>query len=566
MSFSWWPKNCYNGMLVSRDSNDLVLTNGKIITVDPGDSIAQAVAIRSGKIVAVGSNQRARDAVPRGTRLIDLHGSTATPGLIDSHCHFQEVDVLYSVELSDPLITRIDDVLERVRAKVAGLKAGEWVRGSGWDEGKYAERRYILASDLDRVAPDNPVFLMHTTARHGVANGYALRLANITPDTPNPAGGSIERDSRGQPTGILKDSAAALVSRLIPRYTHDQLRNGLLRIVQDFNKEGMTAVKDACIGQDKWELYEELQRDGKLNVRVFALWSGGRTMDQARALFERVSSIPKRTGDFLLSGGLKMFMDGSGGARTAWMYQDWHKNFTGTDTGNSGYPVTDPAVYFDIVKMFHKAGFHIGTHAIGDRAIDWVVETYCRVLTAHPARGLRHAVIHANTPSDRAIQMMSALQREYEAGYPEAQAPFLWWLGDTYAGNLGPERVGRLKPFGTYLNNGIMWSGGSDYPVAPFAARYGLWASVERKTLQGVYGEQPFGTAESIDIHTALRSYTAWAARQLFLEDRIGTIEIGKDADIAVWDRDVYTISPQSVKDMKCQMTLVNGRIVHEAW
>jgi predicted amidohydrolase YtcJ len=173
--------------------------------------------------------------------------------------------------------------------------------------------------------------------------------------------------------------------------------------------------------------------------------------------------------------------------------------------------------------------------------------------------------MHANTPTDRAIDSMAVLQKLYDAGYPEAQAPFLWWLGDTYAGNLGPDRVPRLKPFATYLKKGIIWSGGSDYSVTPFAARYGLWASVERKTLQSVYGAQPFGTAESVDIRSALRSYTAWAARQLFLEDRIGSIEVGKDADIAVWDRDLYRIPAESLKDLRCQMTLFQGRVVYEA-
>jgi predicted amidohydrolase YtcJ len=368
---------------------------------------------------------------------------------------------------------------------------------------------------------------MHTTARQGVVNGCALRLANITRVTLDPRGGCIERDSEGHPTGILKDSAITLVTRLIPKYTQEELSAGLLRIMQDFNREGMTAVKDACVGQDKWDLYEELRREGKLSVRVFALWSGARKLDQARALLERMSAIPKRTGDFLLSGGLKMFMDGSGGARTAWMYHDWCKNFTETDTGNCGYPVTDPDAYREIVTMFHNAGFHVGTHAIGDRAIDWVLETYCHALTDNPVRGLRHAVIHANTPTNRAIDTMAVLQRQYDAGYPEAQAPFLWWLGDTYAGNLGPERAGRLKPFASYLKKGVIWSGGSDYSVAPFAARYGLWASIERKTLNGVFGKQPFGTVESVDIRTALRSYTAWAARQLFLENRIGSLEVG---------------------------------------
>jgi hypothetical protein len=266
----------------------------------------------------------------------------------------------------------------------------------------------------------------------------------------------------------------------------------------------------------------------------------------------------------LISGGVKLFMDGSGGARTAWMYRDWNKNLTGMDQGNRGYPLIDPETYRQQVRMIHNAGIHVGTHAIGDHAIDWVVDTYAEVLKTKPTRGLRHSIIHANIPTDHAIETMGALQRDYDAGYPEAQAEFMYWIGDTYAGNFGPARNLRLMPLKTYLNRGIQWAGGSDYPVTPFAARLGIWASVARETLNGTYGKQPFGTAEAVDVHASLRSYTMWAAHQLFLEKQIGSIEAGKDADIAIWDRDPYTIPTQQLKDMKCEMTLFKGRVVYQ--
>jgi predicted amidohydrolase YtcJ len=193
------------------------------------------------------------------------------------------------------------------------------------------------------------------------------------------------------------------------------------------------------------------------------------------------------------------------------------------------------------------------------------VDTYDEMLRVKPQRGLRHGIIHANTPTDHAIDVMRRLQKEYDAAYPEAQAPFLWWIGDNYAGNLGQVRGLRLEPFKTYLTKGVQWAGGSDYPVTPFPARYGLWASVTRQTLNGTYGPTPFGSAEAIDIGTALRSYTRWAAHQIFDDDRIGSLEVGKDADIAVWDRDMYTVPPEQLKDLKCELTLLRGRIVYEA-
>jgi predicted amidohydrolase YtcJ len=548
---------------------DLILTNGRILTVDARDSIAEAIAIAGGRIVAVGS---AADMMPHTgpqTRTIDLHGRTMTPGLIDSHVHFTEADALYAIDLSGIEVTKIDDVARRVAARTAALKPGEWVRGRGWDEGKLAERRYLTASDLDKVSPGNPVWLTQTTGHYGVANSHALKMAGITRDTSDPPAGTIDRDAQGNPTGVLKEAAMDLVTRRIPQLTREQQRNGIIKIVQDFNAEGMTAAKDPGIEPEKWDLYQELLKEGKLTVRIFALWSGGRSVETARQTLARIRTLPRPPASFgdgrLLSGGVKLFMDGSGGARTAWMYADWNKNFTDKDTGNVGYPTTAPDVYREMVALLHDAGVHVSTHAIGDRAIDWVVDTYDQVLKAKPTPGLRHGIIHGNTPTDHAIAVMSRLQREWDAGYPEAQATFLWWLGDTYAGNLGPERALRLKPFHTFADQGLRWGGGSDFGVTPFPARYSLWASVARQTLNGTYGPTPFGTRESVDIRTALRSHTIWAAHQLFLDDRIGSIEVGKDADVAVWDRDLYTVPVDKLKDLRCELTLVQGQIVYQA-
>ncbi|MDH4067055.1 MAG: amidohydrolase, partial [Acidobacteriota bacterium] len=483
--------------------------------------------------------------------------------------HFSEADKLFNVDLSDPAVKSMDDVLQRVAAHVRTLKPGEWVRGRGWDEGKLAERRYITAADLDRVSPNNPVWLTQTTGHYGVANTYALKMAEVRRDTKDPPAGTIDRDASGNPTGVMKEAAQRLVTRLVPPLTRDQQKQGLLRIVEDFNREGMTGAKDPGIGEEKWALYQELLKEGKLTVRVFALWAGARQLAYGPAVLARVRNAGAPRASFgdgmLVSGGVKMYMDGSGGARTAWMYEDWNKDFTGRDTGNQGYPSTPPDEYRQLVAELHRAGIHVSTHAIGDRAIDWVVDTYDQLLKATPTRGLRHGIIHGNTPTDHAIEVMARLQREFDAGYPEAQAPFLWWIGDNYAANLGPVRGRRLKPFRTFVQKGVRWGGGSDFAVTPFPARYGLWSSVVRETLNGTHGSTPFGLDEAIDIRTALRSYTQWAAHTMFMDERVGTIEVGKDADLAVWDRNPYEIPAADLKDLSCEMTFVRGRQVYRA-
>jgi predicted amidohydrolase YtcJ len=551
----------------SAGTADLVFINGKVLTVDAKDSVAQAVAIKDGKIVAVGSSADIKVRAGRSARVIDLKGKAVTPGLIDSHGHFTETNALFELNFSDE--THVSGVVDKLQEKVKALKPGEWVRGEQWDESKLAENRYVYASDLDKVAPNNPVWFTQSMGHYGVANSYAMKLAGITKETKDPPAGTIDRDKNGEPTGVLKESAMRLVTRLIPRYTPAQEREGVLKIIADFNKEGLTGVKDPGIRQNKWDLYQSLLKENKLTVRVFALWLAGWSLDSAKEAFGKLSALPKPPNSFgdgrLISGGAKLYIDGSGGGRTGWMYQEWNKNSKAKDSGNTGYPTTEPEVYRQMVRLYHDAGFHVATHAVGDRGIDWVVDTYAQVLKEKPIKGLRHAIIHCNVPSDHAIDTMAELQRDYDAGYPEVQPEFMWWIGDTYSGNYGPQRSLRLLPFKTFMKKGVRWGGGSDYPVTPIPPRYGLWASVARETEKAVYAKHPFGTTESVDIHTALRSYTMWAAHEIFLDDKVGSIEPGKDADLAIWDKDMYTIPTDEIKNLKCEMTLVHGQIVYQA-
>jgi predicted amidohydrolase YtcJ len=295
-------------------------------------------------------------------------------------------------------------------------------------------------------------------------------------------------------------------------------------------------------------------------------------LESARKALAEINAVPRLPAtlgdDRLLSCGVKIYMDGSGGARTGWVYEDWLRNATTPDVtssgaGNHGYPQTDPAVYRDMVRLFHQNGVPVGTHAVGDHAMDWVVDTYAIVEEEHPHPGLRHSIIHANLPTPHALDVMADLQKKYDAGYPEMQPGFLWWIGDIYAASYGPKRGQHLEPFKTLHSRGILWSGGSDYFVTPVATRYGLWASAARQTAKGNYGLHPFGMAEAVDMHTALRSYTAWGSRQMFLEQKIGSLEVGKRADIAIWDRDLYTVPTDQIKDLKCLMTLFDGEVVY---
>jgi predicted amidohydrolase YtcJ len=559
---------------------DRVLLNGKVLTVDPDDSVAEAIAIRDGRIVAVGTNAQVEALAGPATDRIDLQGLTATPGLLDAHIHLSSGGLLRLTQddLSFPMVKRIADATALVARRSATAADGEWLLGRGWDEGKLAERRYILASDLDPASDGHPAWLTHTMGHYGTANSAALRLAGIDRDTPDPPGGVIDRDENGEPTGVLKESAMALVTRLIPAPHAGKMREAIAAMADELNAECMTGAKDPGIGYSlvrdpdsataTWNAYRQALADGDLSIRVFALWRSPETLDEARALATRIGPFSKpmeSTGDDrLISGGIKIFADGSGGARTAWMWQDWNRERTGLDEGNRGYPAIDAIILRDLITLYHDAGLHVGVHAIGDRAIDWTVAAMTVALIRNPRQGMRHSIIHANIPTDLAMDTMAALQQNFDAAYPEPQATFTWWIGDTYAGNFGEVRSKRLNPFRSFMARGIQWAGGSDYSVTPFPARYGIWASMVRQPLLGVYGSDAFGSDEAVDVRTALRSYTLWAAHQMFLEKKTGSIEVGKYADIAVWDTDLYTAEPDAIKNMQCQMTLLEGEVVYQ--
>ena len=550
---------------------DLLLVNGRVLTVDSTDRVAQAVGIAGNRIIVVGTTAEVERAAAPNARRIDLAGRTVTPGLLDAHAHFSDggAERLYVLDLSYPNVKSIPDVATAVGAKAAAAPKGTWIQGRGWDEGKLAERRVITAKDLDAASPNNPVVLTQTTGHYVVANSAALRLAGITKDTRDPPSGTIDRNPDGSPTGLLRESAAELVWRLVPPRSANEIEAGIRDFAKAFNAAGMTGLKDPGISSAAWDIYKKVERDSALTVRVFALWTGGRSVDEAKQLIAKRAAMTKpyeSTGDdHVIAGGVKLYADGSGGARTAWLYDDWNKGYRGVDASNRGYPASNPDTIRMLIRLYHDAGMHVSVHSIGDRAIDWVVDTYDQAMRENPKKGLRHGIIHSNIPTDHAIDVMARLQHEFDAGFPEPSATFTWWLGDTYAGNFGPTRSLRLNPFRSFRAKGMTWANGSDFPVTPFPAQYGIWAAIAREPLLGVYGKDPFGRAESVDVHVALRAVTIWAARQMFLEKKIGSIEVGKYADLAVWDRDFYSLPTAEIKDAKCVMTIFDGKVVFEA-
>jgi predicted amidohydrolase YtcJ len=547
---------------------DLVLRHGVVLTVDAKDRVARALAIRDGRIVAVGSDSVVTPLIGPKTRVVDLAGRTATPGLIDTHAHLLGggADEIYKIDLKRT--ASMTELLATVKARADAAAPGDWVLGHGWNEGVLAEHHPPTLAELNAVSNGHPILLENITHHYAVVNSAALAIAHIDSTTKDPPAGTIVRDSGGLPTGVLKEAAQTIVIDHIPPITAEQYKATLHAMISQMHAEGMTGVKDPHNGAREWAAYLDFASTEGLSIHACLLIYAGANLDSAKAAMELVLRA-RREAKALPSSdlgvcGVKILIDGSAIARTAWRYEDYAVDAQHPAPTGRGYPTVEPDVYRQMVLLFNRAGVPVGTHTIGDRAIDLVVDTYAAALTETPTVGLRHSVIHAHEPTQHAVAVMADLQKRYDAAIPETQAEFLWGLGDSLPGSFGPERSQHLMPLATYRKSGMIFANGSDYPVTPLPARYGLWASVAREPMKGTYGPHPFGMDEAIDVHTALRSYTIWAARQLFIEHQTGSLEPGKWADIAVWDRNPYAVPTVELKDMRCEMTLYKGKVVFE--
>lgn len=561
---SAWAGNAHGKMKA-----DTVMVNGKIITVDRHDSVAQAVAIRDGRILAVGDNWKMAKYLGHSTTVINLHGRTATPGMIDSHVHFSGTRSLFILDLGPLKVHNIADVQAAVQAQCDLQGPDTWVQGAGWGVSYLAEQRPLYAADIDPVSSENPVFLRETSGHQGVANSIALAMAHIDAQTPDPPGGFIDRDAYGNPTGLLKETATSLVTSLIPPFTGAQNKQGLEFVCDQANSVGLTSILYPGIADSTWQLFNEVKADGNLTVRAAMLWSSGRTVDATNALIAKVKPIThpySKDDDMLWSQGIKIVFGGVQDASTQWSwYPHWPSYFTPpTEPYWYGLPGWDPNVVREQIRLYHNAGLQVQVHCCGDREQDWILGSYQAAEEANPIYGLRHGIIHADTPTDWALKMMPKWQKKLDYGYTYTNPDFMWWT-EIIANSMGPIESLREMPLKTYLKTGNLFGFGSDFGVDPLDPKYSIWSAMTRDTLMGNYGPHPFGTTQCINVHDALRAMTRSNAYLLFMEDKIGSIEKGKYADIAIWDKNWYKATTDEIKNINCEMTLLGGKIVYQA-
>ncbi|WP_330241440.1 amidohydrolase [Streptomyces sp. NBC_00525] len=561
------------------ETTDLILTGGDVLTVDDAFSVAEAVAVRDGRILAVGGDAEIRALAGPGTRVVELAGRTVLPGINDSHLHaaaWALTSPPFALDLGHPAVESIADIADAVREAAAGTPAGEWITGLGWDVGYLAEcladpARRPHRADLDAAAPDHPVCLTDFSGHMVWVNSRALELAGIDRDFEAPTGGVIDTDAAGEPTGVLKETAQALVQGLVPPVSVAQRKEAVLSAVSALHALGITSYTEPGLGPGGAEIlgggldtatlhaYVELVRAGRLEARVRALLlpapMGGSAADVRAGLDG--AAVPDDVDERRLSViGVKVFADGVPPNETAWMHEPYPAGGHGGLCVHGADSGLKEAELAEMIRIAHAAGYQLGVHVTGDRAIDSVVDAFAAAQLAHPRPDARHYVIHGDFASERSLAKLAA------HGYGINMNPAIkWTIADLMDGIVGSARSDYMWPVRSAVEAGIAVCVGSDAPITAPDWRRGVAAMLlrESKATGRVSGPE-----QCVPLETALRAYTVNAARQDFAESWKGTVEPGKVADLCVLGGDLRAADPHDIPDLPVDMTVFDGRIVYE--
>jgi hypothetical protein len=548
------------------DTADLVLLNGKIWTGEaarrspPAKCVTrrvQAVAIRRGRIHAVGSDRRVRRHVGPATQVIDLDGRLALPGFIDSHVHFLQGG-LYLLQVELKTCRSESEMAARLAAHARVLGPGRWILGGNWDEQNWTRAALPTRWLIDRATPEHPVFLSRYDGHAALANSLALQLAGITRETPDPAGGLIVRDAAsGDPTGLLKDTALDLVRRVLPRLTEAEMEEALRAALAEARRAGVTSVHNVALAdhttggdfESEIRLLRRAEGEGWLTCRFYEI-----VPIEAWERLANAGAIRGPAGEFVRLGAVKGFADGSLGSATAWMFEPFED-----DLSNRGLPTPQmrpPTIMENLVRQADAAGAQCCLHAIGDRAVREVLELYERVARER-ASSRRFRVEHAQHVR------VEDFPRFARVGTIASMQPYHAAADGRWAEKrLGPRRARTSYAWRSMLRAGVPLAFGSDWPVAPLSPLLGIYAAVTRETLNGKH-PQGWIPEERLTVEEAVRAYTFGSAYAEFAEAEKGTLVPGKVADLVVLSQDIFAVPPASIQDARVVLTVTDGRIVY---
>jgi predicted amidohydrolase YtcJ len=516
----------------------------------------EAIAVRGDRIQAVGKNVDIQKLKGPQTQVIDLGGHFVMPGFNDAHLHLADAGMQkLSVDLTG--VKTLDEFRQRVLAKVETAKAGEWILGGGWDETMWPVKTLPSRWDLDEVSGGHPVFLDRVDGHLAVANTRALQLASITIASRDPEGGQIDRDANGQPTGILRDTAQHAVEAVLPQPTREKRRQGIEVALADLAAHGITSAQDYSPDWQNFEIYEDLEKEGKLTARI----SEWLPFDDSMEELQKKRDSHPQTDLMLHTGMLKGFMDGSLGGHTAALLEPY-----ADDPRNSGLPRYEAAKLNEMSKERVLAGFQLGFHAIGDRGIQLALDAFAEAEKAAreqkakaPNGGddFRLRVEHAQVTTPAQIARFKEL-KVIASMQPSHVLTDMRWAQD----RLGAKRAATAYAWAAFLNKGVPLAFGTDYPVEPVTPFRGLYAAVTRKSEDG---KQEFFPAQRLTMDQAIAAYTTGSAFAEFEEKEKGKLVPGMFADFIVLDRDVTAASPERILGTKVLRTVVGGKTVYEA-
>lgn len=547
----------------NKETADKVFVNGYIYTVEDNQPTAEAVAIKDGIIIAVGTTEQIEAYIGNHTETIDLQGKTMIPGLIESHAHLMgigynklDIDLMY--------VKTYDELVAKVAEAASNAEPGEWITGRGWHQDKWIEmpkqtvNGFQTHDDLSSVTPDNPVYLAHASGHASFVNKKAMELAGITPlGSENlkqeVEGGEVIRDQIGNPTGVLVERASGIVSKLIPKDTPERAEKALELALQELAEKGITSFHDAGGSQDLIDLLEKFQVEGRLTSRMYVMLSS-RIPELLESWYQKG---PKIDPDHMVTvRSIKLNMDGALGPWGAWLLEDYEDK-----PGSRGHETMPIDLVSQVAEKGLELGFQVNSHAIGDRTNREVLDRYEAAFAKFPgAKDHRFRIEHAQHlhPDDISrfgdLGVIAAIQ----AIHLSSDRP--WAIG-----RLGSKRI----KDGAYvwqklLGSGAVISNGTDAPVEPVDALPSFYASVSRKTLK-MAPDGGYEPDQKLTRDQALKSYTLAGAFAEFEEDFKGSIKVGKAADFTIFDKNIMEIQENDILDTKIMMTVVGGKIVFKA-
>nr|WP_321455540.1 amidohydrolase [uncultured Cohaesibacter sp.] len=533
---------------------DIILFNGPIWRgFDEGTT--QALALWQGRVLATGTPDDLAPFKAESTRMIDLEGRLATPGFTDAHLHPAYLGVVMDwVDITPQKAPTLEALLAAVKERVDQSSQGDWIFASGYDQTKLDVKRHPTLAELDAIAPDNPVMLIRTCTHVQIANSLAMKAGGIDDDTPNPDGGQIGKEN-GKLTGFLAENAAAPILDAVPPLSRAATIDAIERAGNYLLSVGITSVMDAAVGMkagfDEIAAYNEAKRTGRLPVRTWMSLQATPEHDNIVPQCYDLGLVSGAGDDMLMIGSVKLFLDGSIGGGTAWMSKPYL-----ADKNNFGLQMIPTEALESMVLDYHKKGYQICAHAIGDGAIEQLITAYEKALAALPDPDHRHRVEHSGflAPDHN--------ERMQKAGIiPSPQQVFLYDFGDAYMSMIDKERVYSAYPQKTWTDMGLKPPAGSDSPVCDPAPWANLYAMLTRKTGAGTQ----LDPTECLSIEEALQSYTEYGAYSQKQEHVRGKLMPGYLADVAVFSRNLLEATPEEIlKDTVCDLTILGGKVVFE--